>query len=179
MISRSLSLLLAASAASAASATSAAADPSFYVVSIADKGNAILFSDAQTAPKDDLPYAVVGEARTTCCFRAGARRHAAGAAGEGDLMSEEDRPVFRHAGHVRPPARPEPDLGYGFVGMQAVAQKGRDTVQVTLHGGDPVFVRTCYTGEGLQLRLFHRLADRKPYASYYYYLGYDVERTCR
>jgi hypothetical protein len=22
-------------------------------------------------------------------------------------------------------------------------------------------------------------AGRKPYASYYYYLGYDVERTCR
>jgi len=42
-----------------------------------------------------------------------------------------------------------------------------------------VFVRTCYSGEGLRVRLYHRLADRKPYASYYYYLGYDVEPTCR
>lgn len=63
--------------------------------------------------------------------------------------------------------------------MQSVTQKKRDIYQVTLQAGAPVFVHSCYTGEGLRLRLFRRLSDKKPYASYYYYLGYEVEPTCR
>lgn len=172
-----LSLLLTASIANAA-------DAPFYVISIADKGNANLFSEAKSAPKGDLPYVLVEGTKTTCCFRAGPRPGARKAAGEADddaaeMMSEEDKPIFTHAGHIVAPAAPEPDLAYGFEGMQAVTKKGRDAWQVTLRAGDPVFVRTCYSGEGLRLRLFRRLSDRKPYASYYYYLGFDVEPTCR
>lgn len=169
--------MLAASAASAA-------DVPFYVISIAGKGNANLFSEARNAPKGDLPYVLVEGTKTACCFRAGPRPGTRKAAAKADddaaeMMSDEDKPIFRHAGHVAAPAAPEPDIAYGFEGMQAVTKAGRDARQVTLRAGDPVFVRTCYSGEGLRLRLFHRPADKKPYASYYYYLGYDVEPTCR
>jgi len=46
-------------------------------------------------------------------------------------------------------------------------------------GGAPVLVRTCYTAEGLRLRLFREPAARQPYARYDYYLGYEVEPACR
>ena len=63
--------------------------------------------------------------------------------------------------------------------MQSVTKKARDTYQVALRSGDAVFVRTCLESEGLRLQLFHQQSDKKPYASYYYYFGYEVEPTCR
>jgi hypothetical protein len=169
-----LSLLLATSIASAA-------DAPFYFLSIADQGNAVLYSEAKSAPKGDLSYVRVDEARTNCCFRAGARK-AVRKADDDDaskFMADDDKPIFNHAVSFNGAAKPEPALAYGFEGMQSVTKKARGTWQVTLQTGDPVFVRTCYSGEGMWLRLYRRLADRKPYASYYYYLGYDVEPTCR
>lgn len=168
-----LSLLLAAS-------TASAADAPFYFISIADKGNAVLYSEAKSAPKGDLSYALVNQVSAGCCFRAGARKPAGKADDDaGKFMADDDKPVFSHPVYFGGVPKPELELAYGFEGMQAVTKKGRDTWQVTLQAGDPVFVRTCYSGEGLRVRLFHRLADKKPYASYYYYLGYDVEPTCR
>ncbi|MFL6632172.1 MAG: hypothetical protein ACJ8HJ_07650 [Massilia sp.] len=168
-----LSLLLAAPVAGAA-------DPSFYFIDIAAKGNATLYSEAKTAPKGDLSYALVDRVSAGCCFRAGARKPAAKADDDAvKFMADDDKPIFGHPVNFSAAAKPEPDQAYGFEGMQTVTKKGRDTYQVTLQAGDPVFVRTCYSGEGLRVRLFHRQADKKPYASYYYYLGYDVEPTCR
>jgi hypothetical protein len=168
-----LSLLLAASIASAA-------DASFYFIDIADKGNAVLYSESKSAPKGDLSYALVDRVASGCCFRTRAGKPAGKADDDADkFMADDDKPIFSHAVQFSGAKKPEPDQGYGFEGMQAVTKKGRDTYQVTLQAGDPVFVRTCYSGEGMRVRLYHRLADRKPYASYYYYLGYDVEPTCR
>lgn len=48
-----------------------AADPAFYFVSIDDKANALLFSNAQRAPKGDLPYVLIDRADKRCCFKAG------------------------------------------------------------------------------------------------------------
>jgi hypothetical protein len=168
-----LSLLLATSIANAA-------DAPFYFIDIADKGKVVLYSESQSAPKSDLPYALVDEVKTNCCFKAVSRKPA----GKADddtvkFVADDDKPIFSHAVQFSGARKTEPDLAYGFEGMQAVTKKGRDTYQVTLQAGAPVFVRTCYSGEGMRVRLYHRLADRKPYASYYYYLGYDVEPTCR
>jgi hypothetical protein len=168
-----LSLLLVAPIASAA-------DAPFYFIDIAAKGNATLYSEARTAPKGDLSYAIVDRVSAGCCFRAGGRKPAAKADDDAvKFMADDDKPIFSHPVNFGGAAKPEPELAYGFEGMQTVTKKSRDTYQITLQAGDPVFVRTCYSGEGLRLRLFHRLADKKPYASYYYYLGYDVEPTCR
>jgi hypothetical protein len=172
-----MSLLLATSIASAA-------DTSFYFIFIADKGTAALFSEARSAPKGELPFAFVDRAATRCCFKARTRPGSRKTASEADevrtdVMSEDDKPMFRYAGYVSDPATPEPALAYGVEGMQSVTKKARDTYQVTLRYGDPVFVRTCLESEGLRLQLFHRQSDQKPYASYYYYFRYDVEPTCR
>lgn len=162
-----------------------AADPAFYFVDIGEKGDAILFSDAQRLTRTDLSYAFLDRANIGCCFKAGRPRGAAKAAARdgdgngGDLMSDDDRPIFTQVGHMTDPAKPRSDLAYGLEGMQAVTQKGRDAYQITLRNGPPVFVRTCYTTEGLRLKLYRGPGDKVPYASFYYYLGYEVERTCR
>ena len=168
-----LSLLLTTSIASAA-------DAPFYFIDIANNGKAILYSEAKTAPKGDLSYALVDRVSAGCCFKATGRKPA----GKADddtvkFMADDDKPIFSHAVQFSGARKLELDQAYGFEGMQAVTKKGRDTYQVTLQAGDPVFVRTCFSGEGMRVRLYHRLADKKPYASYYYYLGYDVEPTCR
>lgn len=115
-----------------------------------------------------------------CSFKAAARKPA----GKADddtvkFVADDDKPIFSHPVQFGGAKQPEPDQAYGFEGMQTVTKKGRDTYLVTPQAGDPVFVRTCYSGEGLRVRRYHRLADKRPYASYYYYLGYDVEPTCR
>jgi hypothetical protein len=98
----------------------------------------------------------------------------------GGLMSEEDKPMLKKVGHIDSPEKTASDFAYGIGGMQSVTRKRPDTCQITLQAGSaPVFVHTCYSGEGLRLQLFRRLADKTPYASYYYYLGYEVEPTCR
>ncbi|WP_371766139.1 hypothetical protein [Massilia sp.] len=168
-----LSLLLTTSIANAA-------DAPFYFIDIADKGKAVLYSESQSAPKGDLSYALVDRVSMGCCFKAAARKPA----GKTDddtvkFVADDDKPIFSHPVQLGGAKKPEPDQAYGFEGMQTVTKKGRDAYQVTLQAGGPVFVRTCYSGEGLRVRLYHRLADQKPYASYYYYLGYDVEPTCR
>lgn len=169
----SLSLLLITS-------ISNAADAPFYFIDIADKGKAILYSESQTAPKGDLSYALVDRAGTGCCFKATVRKPTRTTDDDTvKFMADEDKPIFSHAVQFSGARNLGPDQAYGFEGMQAVTKKGRDTYQVTLQAGDPVFVRTCYSGEGMRVKLYHRLADKKPYASYYYYLGYDVEPTCR
>ena len=168
-----LSLLLATSIAGAA-------DAPFYFIDIADKGKAVLYSESQSAPKGDLSYALVERAGTGCCFKVVARKPARKADDDTvKFVADDDKPIFSHAVQFSGARTPEPDQAYGFEGMQKVTRKGRGTYQVTMQSGDPVFVRTCYSGEGMRVGLYHRLADKKPYASYYYYLGYDVEPTCR
>lgn len=164
-----------------------AAAPAFYFVSIDDKDNALLFSDAQRAPIGALPYVLIDRADKRCCFKAGIRpgakkpvRKNEGDGHAGGLMSGEDKPILKQVGHIDSPAKTEADFAYGIEGMQSVTRKRPDTYQITLQAGSaPIFVHTCYSGEGLRLQLFRRLADKTPYASYYYYLGYDVEPTCR
>ena len=169
----SLSLLLATSIANAA-------DAPFYFIDIVDKGNAVLYNESKSAPKGDLSYALVDQVAAGCCVRARTGKPTGKADDDADkFMADNGKEIFGHAVQFSGAKKPEPALAYGFEGMQSVTKKGRDTYQVTLQAGDPVFVRTCYSGEGMRVRLYHRLADRKPYASYYYYLGYDVEPTCR
>ena len=163
-----------------ASPVANAADAPVYFIDIAAKGKAVLYSESQSVPKGDLSYALVDRVGTRCCFKAAARKFAGKTDDDADkFMADGGNPIFSHAVQSSGAKKPELDLAYGFEGMQTVTQKGRGTYQVTLQAGDPVFVRTCYSGEGMRVRLYHRLADRKPYASYYYYLGYDVEPTCR
>ena len=60
-------------------------------------------------------------------------------------MSDDDKPIYRQAGRMVDPPKPESDLAYGIEGMQSVRRQSRDTYQVTLQGDAMVFVRTCYT----------------------------------
>jgi hypothetical protein len=161
-----------------------AADPAFYFVAIGQHGNAVLFSDVKRLVTSELSYALLDRADKGCCFKAGTSSAASKPAPEadadrGELMSDDDKAIFRQAGRVVDPKKPESDLAYGIEGMQSVKRRGRDTYQITLQDDATVFVRTCYTAEGLRLRLFRRLNDKQPYAGYYYYLGYEVEPTCR
>ena len=168
-----LALLLAA-------ANANAADAAFYFINIGANGNAVLYSESASAPKGDVSYALVDRVSAGCCFRAAAGKPARQADDEADkFMADSGKPVFSHAVRFGGARKPEPGLAYGVEGMRAVTKTGRDTYRVTLQAGDPVFVRTCFTSEGMQVRLFRAPADRKPYASYYYSLGYDVEPTCR
>lgn len=161
-----------------------AADPAFYFVSIGQHGNAVLFSDVKRLMTSELSFALLDRADKGCCFKASTSRAASKPApeadgGRGELMSDDDKPIFRHAGRVVGPKKPESDLAYGIEGMQSVMRRGRATYQITLQGSATVFVRTCYTTEGLRVELFRRQSEKQPYASYYYYLGYEVEPTCR
>ena len=63
--------------------------------------------------------------------------------------------------------------------MRRSTGPAQDAASRRVHDPAPVLVRTCYTAEGLRLRLFREPAARQPYARYDYYLGYEVEPACR
>jgi hypothetical protein len=71
-------------------------------------------------------------------------------------------------------------LAFGIEGMSAVTARGKRTYEVAMpKNGSPVIMRHCLGVEGVNFRLYHSMADKKPYASYYFALGYDTKPDCR
>lgn len=169
----------------------AAADtPAFYVVDMRIEGSAALHASAPgVAAGMELPY-VLTDPKTSmaCCFRVGAKPGAARPAKKAGtesnvLFKDEGGAGFAYAGYLTgkgAAGAQAGDIGFGITGMTAVRDRGPDTWEVTLgQGSKPVIVRQCTGMEGLHIRLYRAIADRKPYADYYVSLGYDTEPSCR
>ena len=172
----------------------AAADtPAFYVVDMRREGSAALHATTRdVAAGTELPYVLTDpKSRMACCFRVGPKPGAAklvkkaGATSDVLFKDEEEgegETAFEYAGYLTGKgavgARAG-DIGFGFTGMTAVRDRGRDTWEVKLgQATKPVIVRQCTGIEGIHTRLYRSITDRKPYADYYIPLGYDTEPTC-
>lgn len=172
-------------------ASSAASAPAFYVLDLRHTGDAVLHTSiAKLPPKVELPYVVLETPKMDCCFRTGRK--------PGSSMSpiriDEDAPpfmsvdgdeIFQVPGYVTPSRIASANVGtdrlaFGIDGMTSVTVRGKQTYEVaTAQGGGPVIVRHCLGAEGVNFRLYHSMADKKPYASYYFALGYDTKPDCR
>jgi hypothetical protein len=166
----------------------AAESHAFYVINVRHTGEALLHTDLKTIPRTDQPYVLVNTKAAACCFRFGAKPGVR----KPSVKINEDEPPFssplsdesyQNIGYITTaPEKGKPitdALAFGMVGMTAVSSKGKKTYEVAFsHDSKPVIVKTCMGTEGVNFRLYETLADKKPYATYYYYLGYDVERDC-
>ena len=99
------------------------------------------------------------------------------------LSSEGGEETFQFPGYVSVApagARSAVDtLAFGLVGMKSASAKGNRTYKIMMPGSaKPVLVRHCFGAEGVNFRLYHH-AEGKPFATYYYSLGYDIEADCR
>lgn len=166
------------------------AEPLFYVLDLRHTGDAVLHASGQSvSPKASLPYIVVDTPGMKCCFRTGSkpgRRRSAISLNEDapPLSLEEGAEAVQLAGYVTviPTDRREAvdALAFGLAGMTSVRAKGERTYEIVVEGrAKPVIVRHCLGAEGVNFRLYQRAADRKPYATFYYALGYDTEPDCR
>lgn len=175
-----------------AMACSAAADadrPAFYVLDVDDASHATLYASSATLPKFDLPFVQLGKPGMDCCFRFGRKPGAGKASVRGadvvrELMTENGDETFKYPGYVALRARTKPAggetaLAFGIEGMTAATAMGDVYVVTLANQAKPVILRYCYSSEGLKLSLFRSATDKKPYTSYYYYLGYDLESNCR
>jgi hypothetical protein len=184
-----LSALLAALAMPAFAAEPA---PAFYVVDLREEGGAMLHSTVRgVAAGTELPYVVTDpKAKIDCCFHVGPKPGSSATRLKAGIQSdvlygdeEKQEKIFAYSGYPSgrdaAAAQRNGDIAFGLAGMSAVRQRGRDTWEVTLgQGAKPVFVRQCLGIEGIHIRLYRALRDRKPYADYYVPLGYDTEETC-
>jgi hypothetical protein len=165
------------------------AEPSFYVLDLRHTGDAVLHASSQSfSPTAALPYVVLDTPAMKCCFHAGRKpgqRKSPIKINEDAplLSSQEGEETFQLAGYVTSgPAGTRGAVGtlaFGFAGMTSVAAKGMRTYEIAVRGSaEPVIVRHCLGAEGVNFRLYRHVADRKPYATYYYGLGYDTEPNC-
>jgi hypothetical protein len=64
--------------------------------------------------------------------------------------------------------------------MRSVSAKTKRTYEIAFaNGARPVIVKHCLGAEGVNFRLYHASTDRRPYASYYFALGYDTVPNCK
>jgi hypothetical protein len=83
------------------------------------------------------------------------------------LTSEEGDEIFQIPGYVTLSAAG---------GANPSADKLAFGIEVTMpQNGRPVIVRHCLGAEGVNFRLYYSMADKKPYATYYFALGYDTD----
>lgn len=168
-----------------------AAEPTgFYVIDLRHTGEAVLHTNLEKIGHTDRPYVVVDIDTMDCCFRFGrapGRRkpmlkideHAL------PLTSPAGEETYQNLGHItvasaNPKHADDDTLAFGVVGMTAVSMKGKRTYEIKLSNGvKPLVVKQCMGAEGVNFRLFNTLADKKPFATYYYALGYDVTPDCR
>jgi hypothetical protein len=166
------------------------AEPLFYVLDLRHTGDAVLHVSSQgMSPKAALPYVVVDTSAMKCCFHTGPKpgeRRSTISINEDTppLSSEDGAETVQFGGYVTVVPRDKRGivdaLAFGLAGMTSVTAKGERTYEVVVRGhAKPVIVRHCLGAEGVNFRLYKRAADRKPYATFYYALGYDTEPDCR
>lgn len=171
----------------AAHAASAVAPPSaFYLVELRNNKAALVHSLSKTPLKGKLSYVDTdaATASTACCIRldAGSRKSKQRVRESEKVSAHEQGPVYQHAGRLverRGAADESTVLGFGIEGMGTVRARGKNGYAVTMPGtATPVIVRQCTTNEGVRFNLYRNASAKKPYAGYYYYLGYDTEPDC-
>jgi hypothetical protein len=167
----------------------AAAEPLFYVLDVRHTGDAVIHASSKTmSPTAALPYVVVNAPAMECCVKVGPKPGQRKPPVKIDedaprLSSEGGEETFQfpaYASIAPTGARSAADtLAFGLVGMTAVSAKGKRTYKIMMSGSaKPVVVRHCLGAEGVNFRLYHHAED-KPFATYYYSLGYDIVADCR
>lgn len=168
----------------------ALAEPLFYVLDLRHTGDAVIHaSDKSISPTVALPYIVVDSPGMACCVKVGRKPGQRKPPIRIDedaprLSSEDGEETFQVPGYVNvvpAGARGSVDtLAFGLVGMTSVSAKGKRTYEIMMRGSaKPVVVGHCLGAEGVNFRLYHRVGDARPYATYYYALGYDIEPDCQ
>jgi hypothetical protein len=158
----------------------AAQTQAFYVVDLRHADSAALHTASRSmSAGTELPYVLsASSGRMACCFRVGPV-----ATGSDLLFDGEDNPLFEFSGYLAGKSAGKDErggVGFGLVGMTAVRGKGADIWEVSMGQGDgSVIVRQCTGSEGVHFRLYRGKTDRKPFADYYFALGYDTEPSCR
>lgn len=166
-----------------------AAEPPFYVLDVRHTGDAVLHASGKDiSPTVARPYIVVDTPRLECCFKVGPKPGQRKPAVKIDedaprLSSEQGEETFQLPGYVNiapTGARGAVDtLAFGLVGMRSVSARGKRIYEVMMaNSAKSVVVKHCLGAEGVNFRLYHRAGDPKPYATYYYALGYDTEPDC-
>ena len=167
----------------------AAAEPHFYVLDVRHTGDAVLHSSSQNvSPTAALPYVLVDTPVMNCCFHVGLKPGQRTSSVKIDedappLTSEEGEEIDQVAGYVVAAPRSTragvDKLAFGLDGMTSVKAKEKRTYAITFgKGTKPVIVKHCLGAEGVNFRLYRASADRTPYASYYFALGYDTTPNC-
>ncbi len=165
------------------------ADPAFYVVDVADSGHAYLYTTQADHLRDrvrKLPVAFFDRKGPDCCFVFGDKLPRPVTDMQRMLLREGangDEEGRRIAGRYAPAGKVRkddwPGLGFGFDGMGQVRRLDAMTHEVRFaDSAPPVFVRACTTGEGVRIALLRERGAARPYANYYYALGYDTEPDC-
>jgi hypothetical protein len=169
-------------------ASQAGTTPAFYVVDVRQSDDAVLHASSKTlAPKSELSYILLDTPQPACCFHFGARKPGA----KSPIKIDEDAPpltvedgeeTFQLPGYVKRSSATagKTALAFGFEGMTGAKLKAKRSYEVSVAGmAAPVIVRHCLGSEGVSFKLYHAATDKKPYATYYYALGYDVKPDCR
>jgi hypothetical protein len=168
----------------------AAAEPLFYILDVRHTGDAVLHSSSQgVSPKVALPYVLVDTPGMKCCFHVGLKPGQREPLIKIDrdappMSSDEGDETVQFLGYVNTPptgTRGTLDsLAFGLAGMRSVSAKGKHAYEIALQESSKrVILRHCLGTEGINFRLYHHAADRKPYAMYYYAVGYDTKPDCR
>jgi hypothetical protein len=166
------------------------AEPLFCGLDLRHTGDAVLHASSQgMTPKAVLPYVVVDTPIMKCCFHIGSkpgqRRSTIGINEDTPPLSSEDgAETVQLSGHVTivpTDTRGVVDaLAFGLAGLTSITPKRERTYEIVVRGrAKPVTVKHCLGAEGVNFCLFQRAAHRKPYATFYYALGYDTEPDCR
>ena len=189
--------LLAGAALAAAPATPPATSPAasqptpapvFYVVQARANGDALLHASVKSfAAKKELPLIVVGADQASCCFYFGARKAGVKSTFKIDddlpLLSDElGADTYQLAGFLKPElALPvSQKLAFGIDGMSAAKRTDKKTYAITLAGQSaPLILKHCLGEEGVNFNLYRSSGDKKPFANWYYALGYPVKSDCR
>ncbi|MGI4846288.1 MAG: hypothetical protein ACRYF7_23600 [Janthinobacterium lividum] len=167
----------------------AAAEPLFYVLDVRHTGDAILHASSRSvAPKAPLAYVLVDSPAMECCFHIGLKPGQRKSTAKIDedaprLTSEEGDETFQRSGYVVQPPRGATGamdkLAFGVEDMTSVRVKNKRTYEIVFgKAAKSVIVKHCLGAEGVNFRLYHSIADRAPYASYYFALGYDTAPDC-
>lgn len=166
-----------------------AANPGFYVLYIDADNNAMLHTTQEKIDRGQrLALTVLESKQATCCFVFGAQAKNKG--GRMALKVNNDQPLlsssigeetYQFLGAFRPAVTEKADnrLAFGMVGMSGARLVGNRTYEVKFSDATPpVYLRHCLGLEGVNFKLYRSLNDKKPFISYYYALGYDVEANC-
>jgi hypothetical protein len=168
-----------------------AAEPAFYLVDRKPDGEVLLYlAGKDPVPKKPLSFVLLDTGKPACCFVIRAPKPRTSMDENGNfspfLSSDEggEAPQFvgqyKRQSDSRVAANLDNQLGFGLVGMESARLIGHQTFEIAVVGNpSKVIMRQCLSSEGVHFRFFHSTKEKKPFASYYLWLGYDIEPDCK